>query len=138
RQQPILRLGSGVLFQSLAERQVLGLALRRQPARVRGQKGERCVRVLAVLGQVEVDAADEVPRRVEGFQEIGQGDACGAELLVERGVDGVPQVRRTSAFRYSAPAIGGTAPASSSSSSAGGGWIATRTPASARAQSAVT
>jgi hypothetical protein len=61
---------------------VLRLAVRRQPAGVGGQEGERRLLVLAVLGQVEVHPADHVPGRVELLEELGhRGLRLGALAL---------------------------------------------------------
>ncbi len=49
---------------------MLCLAVARQAAGVGGQKRERCFLVLAVLGQVEVNAADEIPGWVKVFEEV--------------------------------------------------------------------
>ena len=60
-------------LQRLAERQVLGLAVRRQAGRVGRQESERRLLVLAVLGEVEVHLADEVPGRVQAPEELLDG-----------------------------------------------------------------
>ena len=67
--QQALPVGSGGVFaQRLAQRPVLCLALRRQPGGVGGEQGEGILLVLAVLGQMNVNAADEVPGRVARLQ----------------------------------------------------------------------
>ena len=55
--------------QSLPQRKMLRLGVRRQPRGISRQKSEGRCFVLAVFGQVEVHAADKVPRRVAAFQE---------------------------------------------------------------------
>ena len=64
RQQTLAAFGAGVFLQGLAQRQVLRLGLRRQPRRVGGEEGERSLFILPVLGEIEVDASDQVPGRV--------------------------------------------------------------------------
>ncbi len=46
------------------------LGLRRQPSRIRGEKGKRSFFVFAVFGQIEVDPPNQVPSRIQGFKEI--------------------------------------------------------------------
>ena len=85
------------------------------------RKAKGASRIFAVLGQIEVHAADQVPRGVPALQEfldpafrLGQFDAeCGVQFLPE-GAEG------PLAVRYSAPVMGGAAKASWSSSAAGG------------------
>ncbi len=67
--------GAGVLAERLPEGEVLGLAVSREAAGIGGEKGERGLFVAAVLGEVEVDAPDEVPGRVEGLEEVLEGGA---------------------------------------------------------------
>ena len=81
RQQLRLVGRAGVLTQRLSERQVLRLRVRRQPRRIRGQKRERRRSIRPVLGEVEVNAADQSPgrtllrekilRRLVGLRELG-------------------------------------------------------------------
>ena len=81
--------------QGLPQRKMLGLGVRRQPRGVGGQKSERRIRIFAVLGQIEVHAADQVPRRVPALQEflypafrLRQFDAeCGVQFLPEGAKD---------------------------------------------------
>ena len=70
REQPRLVGGACVFAQRAAERQVLRLGLRRQLGRVGRQKRERRLIIPAVLGEVEVDAADEMPRRVLALEKL--------------------------------------------------------------------
>ena len=91
RQQLLVR-RVGVFLQRTPQGQVLGLALLRQPGRVGGDKCERSCLVLAVLGQVEVHAADEVPGRIVAPQELLNvaprfeqfGGECRVEVLPQR------------------------------------------------------
>ena len=141
REQPRLVGGARVLAQGLAERQVLGLRLRRQPRRVRRQEGERRLLVPAVLGEVEVDAADQVPGRAPAREELLNRGLRLGQLHAERRVDRVPERLQDGGVRYSAPVIGGAARASDSSSSRGGAGIgggARCSPTSGSVQTAVT
>ena len=56
---------AGVFAQRLASGTMLRPGLRRKPRRVGRHEGERRLRVAAVLGQVEMHAADQVPGRVQ-------------------------------------------------------------------------
>ena len=70
RQKALLVGRAGVLAQRLAERQVLGLAVRREPGGVGREEGEGRLLVLAVLGEVEVHPAHDVPGRVQALEEV--------------------------------------------------------------------
>ncbi|MGH9348248.1 MAG: hypothetical protein ACRD26_13400 [Vicinamibacterales bacterium] len=70
REQPRLVGGAGVFAQCAAKRQVLGPGLGRQLRRVGRQKRERRFIIPAVLGEVEVDAADETPRWAPTLEEL--------------------------------------------------------------------
>jgi hypothetical protein len=70
---------AGVGPQGLAQRQVLRAGLGGKLRGVGGHEGERRVRVAAVLGQVEVDAPDQVPGRVQRLEEVLQAAAGGLE-----------------------------------------------------------
>ena len=69
-----------------------GVACADRPVRVGGQEGERRVGVLAVLGQVEVHAADGVPGGVELPQRVLDGSLRGGKALANRIADRAPQV----------------------------------------------
>ena len=87
-----LLVGSGSVFaQGLAQRPVLRLPLRRQPGGVGGEEGEGKLLVLAVLGQMDVNAADEIPGRVARLQEDAERLARGLQFGVQRGVELLPQ-----------------------------------------------
>jgi hypothetical protein len=49
---------------------VLGLAVRREPARVGSEEGEGRLLVLAVLGEVVVHPPDDVPGRIHALEEF--------------------------------------------------------------------
>ena len=49
---------------------MLSFRLRRQPRRIGGQKGEGRVLIVAVLGKIEVNTADQVPRRISVPKEV--------------------------------------------------------------------
>ena len=115
REQALLVRRAGVLAQGLAERQVLGLAVRGEPVGVGREEGERRLLVLAVLGEVEVDAADEVPGRVQPLEELLRARRltrassvakAAADLVPQRLEDGGGQVlgaRSSAARRRRAP-----------------------------------
>ena len=69
RQQLVAVGRAGVFAQRLAERQMLRLGLRREPRGVGRHEGERRPVVAAVLGEIEMHAADQVPGRVQALQE---------------------------------------------------------------------
>ena len=69
RQQARLVGGAGVLAERAAERQMQRPRPGRQVGRVGRQKGERRLVVAAILREVEMDAADQMPRRVLPLQE---------------------------------------------------------------------
>jgi hypothetical protein len=64
---------SGIFAQRLAEREMLSLGVRREPRRVRCQKGEWRSLVFAVFGQVEVHAPDQIPSGIAAFQKVLDG-----------------------------------------------------------------
>ena len=74
RQQALAVLRAGIFLQGLAERQMLRLGLRRQPRRVGRQEGERRFLVLAVLGQIEMHAPDQVPGGIAALEELLNGE----------------------------------------------------------------
>ena len=127
REEPLLVGRARVLAQRLAERQVLGLAVRREPAGVGREKGEGRLLVLAVLGEVEVHPPDEVPGRVQALEEVLDRGLRLGELAWRRpSPSSLQSARSTSAVRYSAPGITGAAEASDArSSSAGDGGTST-------------
>ena len=104
RQQTVLVGRARILAQSLPQRKMLGLGIRRQPRGIGGEKGERRIRVFAIFGQIEVHAADQVPRRVPALQEVlypafrlCQFDAeCGVQFLPEGAKDLRGQILRAS------------------------------------------
>ena len=74
----------GVFAQRLTERDVLGARLGRQARRVGRHEGERLLGVAAVLGEVEMHAADQIPGWVQGIQEALQAGPGGGEALRRR------------------------------------------------------
>ena len=91
REQPFPVRGPSVFPQRLTERQVLGLGVSRKARRVRCHERERSALVVAVLGQVEVDATDDVPDRVAAPQEFLQRSLGFGELDPEGLPDLAPQ-----------------------------------------------
>ena len=77
---------------------MLWCAVGRQPVRVGGEKRERRLRILAVLGEVEVHAPHRVPRRVEASQRLlDRCLRCGevrAEGCTERRPETAQHIRR--------------------------------------------
>ena len=121
RQQFVAVGRPGVFAQRLAERDVLGARLGREARGVGRHEGERRLGVAAVLRQVEMHAADQVPGRVQGIEEALEiGLAESATCQARRQF--IPSASRTSAVRYSAPAIiGAVSTREASSASVGGG-----------------
>ena len=62
--------GASVFAQRAAERHVLRPGLRRELRRVGRQKRERSLIIPAVLGEIEVHAADEMPRRALTLEKV--------------------------------------------------------------------
>ena len=141
RQQALAVARAGVLLQRLAERQMLRLAFGRKPRRVGRQERERRLLVLAVLGEIEVHAADQVPGRMAALEELLHGEPGLGQLGIEGRVDARHRSASTAAVRYSAPVIGGAAAAirsSAPSPAAGTLGLVRASPIPGRAQSAVT
>ena len=108
QRQQLLSIGSaGVFAQGLAERHMLGPRLGRQARGVGGQEGKGPFRVAAVLGQIEVDTADQIPGRVQRLEEslqISSGccecrGKCGAKLGPQPTQDFGGQVFRPRHYR---------------------------------------
>ncbi len=91
REQPRLVRGACVFAEGAAEWQVLRLGLRRQLRRVGRKKRERRISVSTVFGEVEVDAADQVPRRVPAMQKLLDGRLRFSELGSKRLSDFIPE-----------------------------------------------
>lgn len=91
RQQPLLICRAGVFAKCLTEWKMLGLGMDRKLCRVRCQKRERCGFIFTVFSKVEVDPADEVPRRMTPPQEILNRALRFRELDQERLVQFSPQ-----------------------------------------------
>ena len=92
RQEALAVARAGIVLEGLAERQVLRLALDRKPRRIGRHECERRGLVLPVLGQIEVHAADQVPGRIAGLEEVLWGKPGLRLLGFERGIDAMPQV----------------------------------------------
>ena len=80
-----------VFRQRVLERQVLGLAVRRQARRVGRHERERRLRVLAVLRQVEVHASDQIPRRMARLEKLLQRLPGGRQFAAQSAVELSPQ-----------------------------------------------
>src|SRR5580704_7585585 len=63
----------------------------REPCRIGGEKSEWGVRVLAVLGKIEVNAANQVPCRIPPLQEILHTTFRFGQLDPERRIEFLPQ-----------------------------------------------
>ena len=87
RQQFVAVCRPGVFAQRLAQRDVLGAGLSGEARRVGRHEGERLFGVAAVLRQVEMHAADQVPGRVQRVEEALQAGAGSGE----RGGEGLRQ-----------------------------------------------
>ena len=74
-------------LQRPCERPMLHLAAGARPHGIGGEEGERMLLVAAVLGQVQADLADRVPRRMPRVEPRRHGPAVRPDLVGERGVD---------------------------------------------------
>ena len=63
-----------IFRQRTAQRHVQRLRMRRQPMRVRCEKGEWRLGVIPILGEVEVNAADEIPCGILALEEFLERD----------------------------------------------------------------
>ena len=93
---------AGILGKRLPQRQMLRLGAVRQPRGVGGEKSERGAGVLAVLGDVEVHAAHQVPCRIAALQELLHAAFGFGQLGVESCVQFPPQIaehRASEVFR---------------------------------------
>ena len=91
REQAVALRLPGVLAQRVTEREMLGLAVGGELPGVGGDEGEGRLVVLAVQGEVEVDAAHEVPRRAEAPEQFLRAEPGARPLVVEGGADLLPQ-----------------------------------------------
>ncbi len=66
--------------------------LKRKPRRVGRQEGKRRVFVFAVLGEIEVDAAHEVPGGMAAFEKLLHGELGCRQFGIEGRIDAMPQV----------------------------------------------
>ena len=92
REQPFAVRRAGVFAQRLAERQVLRFRMRRKASRVGREKGERRRLVAAVFGEIEMHAADEIPRGIPALEELLDGKPRLAEFRTERALELAPQI----------------------------------------------
>ena len=77
KRQKLVSVGRpGIFAQGLTEGLMLGLAMRRELRRVGGHKGERRFRIATVFRQIEMHASDQIPSRVQPFQEALQIRLC--------------------------------------------------------------
>ncbi len=81
----------GVFAQRLTERDVLGASLGGKAGRVGRHEGEGLFGVAAVLGKVEMHAADQIPCWVQGIEEALQAGAGGGERFGEGQRQFIPQ-----------------------------------------------
>ena len=70
RQQAILARCPCVFAQRLTERKMLGFGVGGKPGRVGGEKREGSLIIPAVFGEIEVYAANQVPRGVAALEEV--------------------------------------------------------------------
>ena len=95
RKEPRLVRHARVFRQRAAERHVLGFRMRRQPVRVRCKKGEWRLGIIPILGEIEVNAADEVPRRILTLEEFFERDLRLEQFSSKSLVDFIPEIART-------------------------------------------
>ena len=69
---------------------MLRLRLYGKPRCVGSQKRKRGVFVLPVLGEIEVDAANEVPGGMAAFEELLHGEVGRGQFDIEGRVDAMP------------------------------------------------
>ena len=78
RQEPVAIPRAGILAHGIAQRQVLGLAERRELVRVRGEERKGREGIRAVFSEIEVDAPNHVPGRIELLEQLlGGGSGAG-------------------------------------------------------------
>ena len=94
RQQTFAVSRSGIFLERPAERQMLRLAFGRKAGRVGRQERERGRLVLAVLGEIEVHAADQVPGGMAALEELLNGEPNLGQLDIESCIDSLPQGRQ--------------------------------------------
>ena len=70
RQQALLVRRACVFAERLTERKVLGFGVCGKPGRVGGEKCEGSLIIPAVFGEIEVHAANQVPRGVAALEEV--------------------------------------------------------------------
>ena len=70
RQQALLVRRACVFAERLTERKVLGFGVCGKPGRVGGEKREGSLIIPAVFGEIEVHAANQVPRGVAALEEV--------------------------------------------------------------------
>ena len=75
------------LGQRLGKRQVLCLAVGRDARRVGGEKGERRLGVLAVLGEIEMDPAHQIPDRMKRLEKCLERTFRCDELITQPGIE---------------------------------------------------
>src|SRR4051794_12721043 len=62
-----------------------------EPGRISREKGKRRVRILAIFGEVEVHASDEVPCRIAALEELLNVDLRFRKFCRESGIEFLPQ-----------------------------------------------
>ena len=70
---------------------MLGLGIGGQARGIGREKGERRIHVFTILGQIEVHAADQVPRRIAALEEVLNPAVRFCQFDAEGGVQFVPE-----------------------------------------------
>ena len=91
REEALAFPGAAIFLQSLAERQVLRLGGSRKARGVGREEGEGRLLVLAVLGEIEVDPADQVPGGMTALEEFLQRERGLGQLGVKRHIHAAPK-----------------------------------------------
>jgi hypothetical protein len=94
RQHPVSVRRPCILFQRLAQRNVLDLAMFRQPVRIGREKGKGGLLILPVLREVEVHAPDHIPCRVHALEELLHRCPGRSQIGRERFADIAPERRQ--------------------------------------------
>ena len=71
---------------------MLSLGMCREPRCVGSKKGEGRGLILAVVGKIKMDAADQVPRRITPFQKFFNPTFCFPQFGSKRSVQRMPKI----------------------------------------------
>ena len=120
REQAILVCRAGILAQSLAQRKMLRLGVRRQPRRVGGKKRERRRSSLRFSARLKWTRPTRFHAGLRRFRNSWTPHFDSDNSMPKSRIQFLPESVRTVRVRYSAPVMGGAAKTSWSNSAAGG------------------